>query len=374
MDHPVNTGTQTQQAVSGSWLQESRFMRACRRQPTRTTPIWLMRQAGRYMAEYRALREKYTILELIKTPELACEVTLQPINAFDLDAAIIFADILPPLESMGLELDFIKGEGPVIHNPVRTADDVERLRVLPPEETLGFTLEAIRLARRELDTRKIPLIGFSGAPFTLASYAVEGGSSRNRVKVKSMMFNRPDLWHALMTKLSDVAGHYLLAQAQAGAHVLQVFDSWAGELSPFDYEQHVMPYSRRAIDIAAQSGVPIIHFGTNTGSMLKHIQAAGGDVIGVDWRINLAQAWAILGDSVGIQGNLDPVALFADWEALETRARHILTLAKGKHGHIFNLGHGILPETPVDNVRRLVDFVHEYSQQLNSETETEVRA
>ncbi len=350
-------------------LEDSRFLRACRRQPTDATPIWLMRQAGRYMVEYRTTREKHSILEIIKTPELACEVTLQPINVFDLDAAIIFADILPPLEGMGLELDFVKGEGPTIYNPVRTADDIESLRVLPPEETLGFTLEAIRLARRELDSRGIPLIGFSGAPFTLASYAIEGTSSRNRIEVKNMMMSRPDLWHRLMAKLSEVAGHYLLAQAQAGAHVLQLFDSWVGELSPFDYEHMVLPYSRRAIEIASQAGVPIIHFGTNTSAMLPLIQAAGGDVIGVDWRIDLKQAWGLLGNQVGIQGNLDPVALFADWEALETRARHILDSVKGRPGHIFNLGHGILPETPVDNVRRLVDFVHEYSQRLNHESE-----
>ena len=351
---------------AASALQQSRFLRACRREATDATPIWLMRQAGRYMAEYRALREKHTILEIIKAPELACEVTMQPINAFDLDAAIIFADILPPLEGMGLQLDFVKGEGPMIYNPVRTAADVAALRVLPAEETLGFTLDAIKLARHELDSRGIPLIGFSGAPFTLASYAIEGGGSRNRVHVKSMMMSEPALWHALMGKLAEVAGHYLLAQAQAGAQVLQLFDSWVGELSPYDYEHAVLPYSRRAIEIARQAGVPIIHFGTNTGGMLPLIQAAGGDVIGVDWRMELPQAWALLGDSVAVQGNLDPVALFADWEALQARARHILDSVKGRPGHIFNLGHGILPHTPVDNVRRLVDFVHEYSRGLAS--------
>lgn len=362
MDHRISPTTISPVADT---FQESRFLRACRRQPTDMTPIWLMRQAGRYMAEYRKLREKYTILEMIKTPELACEVTLQPINAFNLDAAIIFADILPPLEGMGLELEFIKGEGPIIHNPVRTAEDIENLRVLPPEETLHFTLKAITLARHELDQRGIPLIGFSGAPFTLASYAVEGGSSRNRIAVKNMMMSQPALWHSLMTKLSEVAGHYLLAQARAGAQVLQLFDSWVGDLSPFDYEHYVLPYSRRVLEIGGASGVPMIHFGTNTSGMLDLIQSAGGDVIGVDWRIDLARAWQQLGDNVAIQGNLDPVALFADWEALKVRTRHILDSVKGKPGHIFNVGHGILPETPIENVRRLVDFVHEYSQQLN---------
>lgn len=371
MDKQINT---TLSKTSPDLLESSRFLRACRRQAADATPVWLMRQAGRYMTEYRTLREKYTILEIIKTPELACEVTLQPINAFNLDAAIIFADILPPLQGMGLELDFIKGEGPIIYNPIRTADDIERLRVLPPEETLGFTLEAIRLARCELDSRGIPLIGFSGAPFTLASYAIEGGSSRNRIEVKNMMMSQPELWHTLMTKLSEVAGRYLLAQAQAGAHVLQLFDSWVGELSPYDYEHSVLPYSRHAIDIASQAGVPVIHFGTNTSGMLPLIQAAGGDVIGVDWRIDLAQAWRILGDGVSIQGNLDPVALFADWEALKLGTRHILDSMKGKPGHIFNLGHGILPGTPVDNVRRLVDFVHEYSQQLNNQAQANTNA
>jgi len=349
---------------------EGRFLKACRRQPVDATPVWLMRQAGRYMAEYRALRERYTILELIKTPELACEVTLQPIRAFELDAAIIFADILPPLEGMGLPLEFVKGEGPVIATPVRTAAGIASLSVTPPEESLGFTLEAIRLARRELDGLHafpggsgLPLIGFSGAPFTLASYAIEGGGSRTHVRTKALMMGEPALWAQLMVKLSEVVGHYLLAQARAGAQVLQLFDSWAGQLSPADYYASVMPYSRRALEIARGAGVPVIHFGTDTSGMLPLIRKAGGDVIGVDWRIDLAEAWRMLGDGVAIQGNLDPVALFAPWPHLEQRARQVLDSARstGWPGHIFNLGHGILPETPVDNVRRLVDFVHEYS-------------
>ncbi|MEO8606443.1 MAG: uroporphyrinogen decarboxylase [Chloroflexota bacterium] len=343
-------------------IQENcRFLRACRREQVEATPIWLMRQAGRYMAEYRQLREKYSILELIKTPELACEVTLQPMNAFDLDAAIIFADILPPLEGMGLELDFVKGEGPAIYNPVRTADDVAHLRVTPPEESLSFTLEAIKLARAALDGRGLPLIGFSGAPFTLAAYAVEGGGSSNHLKVKSLMMSDPSTWHALMEKLSEVVGHYLLAQARAGAQVLQLFDSWVGQLAPEDYRHCVMPYTRRALDIARGAGVPIIHFGTDTGGMLELLRDAGGDVIGVDWRINLDTAWARLGDQVAVQGNLDPIALFAPWPELQKRAQIVLDQAQGRPGHIFNLGHGILPNTPIDNVKRLVDFVHEYT-------------
>jgi uroporphyrinogen decarboxylase len=344
-------------------LGQSRFLRACRREPTDATPIWLMRQAGRYMPEYRALRERYSILEMIKSPELACEVTLQPVRVFDLDAAIIFADILPPLQGMGLPLEFAQGEGPVIATPVRTAADVAALRVAPPEESLGFTLDAIRLVRRELDGRGLPLIGFSGAPFTLASYAIEGGSSRNFIHAKGMMMGEPELWAQLMEKLSEVVGNYLLAQARAGAQALQLFDSWVGQLSPDDYRASVLPYSRRAIEIARQAGVPIIHFGTATGGMLDLIREAGGNVIGVDWRMPLDVAWRGLGDKVAVQGNLDPVALFAPWPALERRAQLVLDAARsvGRPGHIFNLGHGILPKTPVDNVRRLVDFVHEYS-------------
>ncbi len=341
----------------------NRFLAACLQREVDTTPIWLMRQAGRYMAEYRALREKYGILELIKTPELACEVTMQPIKAFNLDAAIIFADILPPLESMGLQLSFGKGEGPIIHNPIRTPADVDALRTPAPEESLWFTLDAIALTRRELASSGIPLIGFSGAPFTLASYAIEGGGSHNYVITKSFMVSEPVAWSHLMTRLSTVVGHYLLAQARAGAQALQLFDSWAGCLSPADYQQYVLPYSQRAIEIASQSGVPIIHFGTGTSGMLNQIKQAGGDVIGVDWRIQLETAWEILGDSVALQGNLDPVALFYPWEDLRQQARAILDQARGHQGYIFNLGHGILPQTPLSNVERLIDFVHEYSLQ-----------
>ena len=339
----------------------SRFLRACYRKSTDATPIWLMRQAGRYMTEYRNMRQRFGILEIIKNPELACEVTMQPINAFDLDAAIIFADILPPLEGMGLNLEYTKGEGPVIDNPIRTITDIENLRVSSPVEVLSFTLEAIKLVRRELDGKNLPLIGFSGAPFTLACYAIEGGSSRNYLRTKNMMIGEPKAWHQLMEKMSIVVGQYLLAQAQVGAQVLQVFDSWVGELSPSDYLERVAPYTRNAIEIAKTANVPIIHFGTNTSGMLELIKETGGDVIGVDWRINLDDAWQRLGDDVAIQGNLDPAALFAPWEELKTKAQKVLEQAAGKPGHIFNLGHGILPETPVDNVKRLVDYVHEAS-------------
>lgn len=343
--------------------QTSRFLRAARGESVDAVPIWLMRQAGRYMAEYQALRKTHGILDIIKTPELAREVTLQPINAFELDAAIIFADILPPLEGMGLQLEFIKGTGPVIHNPVRTAADVEALQTPPADEALWFTLDAIKLTRQTLDERSIPLIGFSGAPFTLASYAVEGGSSKNKVKVKSLMYHDKEAWHTLMSKFAQVAGDYLLAQAEAGAQVLQLFDSWVGELSPDDYRQYVQPYSKQALDMAKDAGIPIIHFGTNTNGMLTDIRDAGGDIIGVDWRIDIDHAAQILGDDVGIQGNLDPVALHAPWEELQVRAQYILDRMHNRQGFIFNLGHGILPTTPVENVKKLVDFVHAYSKQ-----------
>jgi len=344
-----------------------RFLNACRCQPSDATPVWFMRQAGRYMSEYRALREKYSILEMIKTPELACTVTMQPIRTLAVDAAIIFADILPPLEGMGLQLEFVKGEGPVIHNPVRSRADIEALRTVNPQEHLWFTLEAIRLTRRELDLSGIPLIGFSGAPFTLASYAIEGGGSRSYQLTKGLMTSDPGAWHLLMEKLSDVVGQFLLAQARAGAQVVQIFDSWVGALSPADYREYVLPYSRRAIEIARQGNVPVIHFSTNTSSMLDLIQEAGGDVIGVDWRIDLATAWQQLKPGTAIQGNLDPVTLFAPWPEVEKRAKQILDQAAGHPGHIFNLGHGILPQTPVDTVRRLADFVHEYSATLSAQ-------
>lgn len=338
----------------------NRFLAACQRQAVDTTPIWLMRQAGRYMAEYRALREKYGILDIIKTPELACEVTMQPMNVFNLDAAIIFADILPPLEGMGLNLSFSKGEGPVIHNPLRSRADVEALRIPEPAESLWFTLQAISLVRRELRDRDLPLIGFSGAPFTLASYAIEGSGSSNYLYTKGLLMSDPQTWHLLMSKLSEVVGHYLLAQAQAGAQALQLFDSWAGCLSPADYREYVLPYSRRAIEIASQSHVPIIHFSTHTSGMLDVINEVGGDVLGVDWRISLEHAWNVVGEQKAVQGNLDPVALFAPWDELKRRTKQILDQSAGHAGYIFNLGHGILPHTPISNVQRLVDFVHEY--------------
>jgi len=341
--------------------QADRFLRACRREAVDATPVWLMRQAGRYMAEYRNLREQRTILEIIKTPDLATEVTLQPIRAFNLDAAIIFADILPVLEPMGLRLEFVKGEGPVIHNPVRTAEDVDALTVRPAEEALDFTLKAIGQVREALDGN-IPLIGFSGAPFTLVSYAVEGGPSRNYTMVKRLMYEHPDVWRRLMEKMALAVGDYLRAQVKAGAQALQVFDSWVGALSPADYRDYVLPYSQQAIQTAKQDAdVPLIHFGVGTSGMLPLLKEAGGDVIGVDWRMDLAEAWGRLGNDVAVQGNLDPVILFAPVEEIKKQTARILDSVKGRPGHIFNLGHGILQHTPVEHVAALVDFVHEYT-------------
>jgi uroporphyrinogen decarboxylase len=300
------------------------------------------------------------MLELLLTPELATAVTLQPIRAFDLDAAIIFADILTPLRGMGLALEFLPGEGPAILNPVAHAADVDALRVPPADENVGCTLQAIQLARLELDPLGIPLIGFAGGPFTLAAYAIEGGSSREYRRAKELMVTEPVLWHRLLGKLSQVVGETLLAQARAGAQVLQLFDSWAGALGPADYREYVLPHSRRAIEIAREAHVPIIHFGTNTAGLLELMQAAGGDVLGVDWRVDLDTVWSRLGGDVAIQGNLDPTALCFPWDELRRRAGRILDQVGGRAGHIFNLGHGVVPETPVDNVRRLIDFVHDY--------------
>jgi uroporphyrinogen decarboxylase len=338
-----------------------RFLKACRRQAVDCTPIWLMRQAGRYMESYRRLRQKYSTMQLIKTPELAVEITLQPVNAFDLDAAIIYSDILPPLEAMGLALEFAAGEGPIIHKPVRTESDVAALRVPEPRESLGFTLEAIRLARAELGDR-LPLIGFSGAPFTLATYAIEGGASRNLSLTKNLMYTQSETWHALMDKLTRLVGSYLQSQVEAGARALQMFDSWAGALSPLDYRTYVLPYSRRVLEAAQRTGVPVIHFSTGTGGMLEALAEAGGDVIGVDWRVELSDAWQRVGYTRAIQGNLDPLVLLAPLPEIERQTTHILAQADSRLGHIFNLGHGVLPQTPVEHVAALVDMVHERSK------------
>lgn len=336
-----------------------RFIRACRREPVDCTPLWFMRQAGRYMPEYRALRERHTLIELCKNPELAVQVTLQPIKAFNVDAAILFADLLLPFEPMGAPFEFQAGEGPVVLHPVRTQADVDRLRVFEPEEGLDYVMTAIRGLRQELDGNK-PLIGFAGAPFTLASYLIEGGKSSNYIHTKQMMYGEPELWHQLASKLAEVVRRYLRAQIEAGAQAVQLFDSWVGALSPEDYATFAEPHVRHVLADLVQTGVPVIHFGTGTHSLLELQQRAGGTVIGVDWRTPIEEARRRLGSDVALQGNLDPILLFAPREVLAKRASDLLNRA-GKLGYVFNLGHGILPQTDPDQVRFLCDWVHEHT-------------
>lgn len=338
-----------------------RFLKACRHEPVDATPVWLMRQAGRYMSEYRLLREKHSILECIKTPELAAEITFQPVKAFDLDAAIIFADILTLPEAMGLQLEFIGGEGPKFHNPIRHTDDLDRLRDVDPAETLGFTVDAIKLVTQELDGR-LPLIGFSGAPFTLACYAIEGSGSRHFALAKAFMYRQPEAWHRLLDRLATTIGQYLAAQAAAGAAALQLFDSWVGILSPQDYAEYVLPHTQKALALAtAEHKVPCIHFGTETATLLPAIATSGANVIGVDWRIALPEAWSLVGSDKALQGNLDPTLLFGPPEHIRQATRDLLDTVKGQTGHIFNLGHGVLPRTPTEHVAELIDEVHRYT-------------
>lgn len=334
-------------------------MRACRREAVPYTPIWLMRQAGRYMREYREVRAKTTFLELCKTPSLAAEVTVTAVERLGVDAAIIFADILLILEPMGVELEFAEGEGPVIHNPVRKAEDFERLREVEDANALEFVHEAIRQTRGALKP-DIPLIGFCGAPFTLASYLIEGGGSKNYVHTKRLMYDDAGAWHAMMSLIARALAKYLNAQIEAGAQAVQLFDSWVGCLSPDDYREFVLPHTREVIRNVTP-GVPVIHFGTGTAALLESLREAGGDVIGLDWRVRLDDGWRRVGHDVAVMGNLDPVALFANQDTLKAQAKRILDQAEGRNGHVFNLGHGILPQTPVENVIALVDMVHEMS-------------
>ncbi len=335
-----------------------RFLRACRREPVDTTPIWLMRQAGRYMPEYRALRSRYSMLDLCKNPELATEVTLQPIAAHKPDAAILFADILLPIEPMGAPFEFAQGEGPVVHSPIRTAEDVARLRVVEPRESLGYVLDAIAMIRRELDG-KTPLIGFAGAPFTLASYLIEGGKSSQYIRTKRLMYSEPRVWASLMEKLAEVVRLYLRAQVEAGAQAVQLFDSWVGALAPEDYATSVAPYVGHILQDVMTLGVPVIHFGTGTSTLLELQKQAGGTVIGVDQRLSLTEASRRLGPDIALQGNLDPMLLLAPWEVLSERAKKVVDEGKALPGHIFNLGHGVVPEVDQGQVTRLVEWVHE---------------
>jgi uroporphyrinogen decarboxylase len=339
-------------------LLQSPFLKACRREPTDVTPVWFMRQAGRYMPEYREVRARVGFLDLCKDPALATEVTVTAAERLGVDAAILFADILLILEPLGFDLEFSKGEGPVIHNPVRSAADIDRVRPLETIEPLGYVTRAVTSIRAALN-RSTPLIGFAGAPFTLACYAIEGGGSRHYEKAKAFMYRDPGAWDALLTRLVDATALYLNAQAAAGAQALQVFDSWAGNLGPDDYRRFVLPHMRRLFQ-ALDPAVPAIHFGTDTGSLLELQRDAGGQVIGLDWRVSLRAGWDRLGPGVAVQGNLDPTVLFAPRAELERQTRRVLAEAGGQPGHIFNLGHGILPHTPVDNVLAVVDVIRSY--------------
>jgi uroporphyrinogen decarboxylase len=335
------------------------FLLACRRAPVPYTPVWLMRQAGRYMAEYRAIRERLSFLELCKTPAAAAEVTLQPVDRLGVDAAILFADILLVLEPLGLGLTFEKGDGPVIARPVRAPEQVARMPRVDVADALAYVFETIRIVKRELAGR-VPLIGFAGAPFTLASYAIEGGGSRNYAHTKRLLYTHPDAFHALMARLVDVTADYLNGQIAAGVEAVQVFDSWVGNLAPDDYRASVLPHMQELFRRLDPS-VPAINFSTGTGGFIELVAAAGGDVVGLDWRIALDDGWRRVGYDRAIQGNLDPCVLLASRAVIRERARDLLARAEGRPGHVFNIGHGILPETPPDNVRALVDAVHELS-------------
>ncbi len=340
----------------------SLFVRAAKAQPTERTPVWFMRQAGRYMPEYRAIRKKYSLIEICKKPEIAAQVTIEAAEILTVDAAIIFADLLLPLEVMGLPFHFATGEGPKIEKPIRTMQDVAALRTDRADD-LGYVSEAVKIVCKHFGD-KLPVIGFCGAPFTLASYMIEGGSSRNYVFTKKMMYSAPDAWSELMDKLVSVTAEYSAEQVRAGADTIQIFDSWVGCLSLEDYRRYVLPHVTKLVKRLQKTEVPIIYFGTDSATLLPSMKETGAEVIGLDWRIPLDAGWQSLGLRGSVQGNLDPVLLFADWKQLQPRAEDILRRAAGRPGHIFNLGHGILPETPVDNVKALCDFVREHSAEF----------
>ncbi len=348
---------------------DSRFVRACRREPVDVTPVWLMRQAGRYMPEYQNVRKHHSILEICKNSELAAEVTITAAERLKVDAAIIFADLLLPLEVMGLDFEFVAGEGPVIHAPLREANAIAQLKTDRAAE-LGYVSESVRIVARHFGTR-LPVIGFCGGPFTLASYMIEGGGSGSYIQTKRLMYRDPEAWDELMRRIVKVLAQYSVDQANAGADALQVFDSWVGCLSPQDYHRFVLPHAKALIAELKATSVPIIYFGTNTATLLTSMKQTRAEVIGVDWRLPINEAFALLGQKHAVQGNLDPVVLFASEDEVRQQVREVIDRAAGRPGHIFNLGHGILPETPVGNVLALVDEVHTYSvskQHSSSET------
>ncbi|MPZ13452.1 MAG: uroporphyrinogen decarboxylase [Chloroflexi bacterium] len=341
---------------------EERMLAACRRATVDATPVWFMRQAGRCLSEYRDLRQRYDILTIAKTPELSARVTWMPVEAFGVDAAVLFADIMLPLEGMGVSFAIEPDVGPIIDTPIRSAADVARLRVIDAEEATPYVFEAIRILRRELAGRAA-LIGFAGAPFTMACYLLEGRPSRDFSRARTLMFSLPEVWHGLMETLTEVVVRYLRGQVQAGVQVLQLFDSWVGALSPWEYERFVLRHSARILSEMRACGVPTIHFGTGTSSLLELMARAGGDLVGVDWRVLLDEAWDRIGQDRGIQGNLDPAAVVAPFDVAEEAARDVLRRANGRPGHVFNLGHGVLPDTPPDHLSRLVELVHSATSQ-----------
>jgi uroporphyrinogen decarboxylase len=334
---------------------EPLLVRACRREPVERTPVWFMRQAGRSLPQYREIRKRYGLFDIVRRPELCAEVTLQPVDAHGVDAAVMFTDIMFPVLGMGVDVELVENVGPVISRPVATRADVDRLRVADPDESAPFILEAVRIVRDELAPERA-VIGFCGGPFTVAGYLIEGKPSREFEKVKSMMYREPGVWHALADKLADQFARYIAGKVRAGADVIQVFDSWVGALSPFDYDEFVAPYSAR---ILSAVDVPTIHFGTGTAGLLAQLADAGGEVIGLDWRIALDDGWSQVGDERGVQGNLDPAVLLGPWERVEAATRDILGRASGRPGHVFNLGHGVPPETDPAVLRRLTEYVHE---------------
>ena len=343
----------------------SLLVRAARSEPVEHTPVWFMRQAGRVLPGYRSLRERWSLIDISRQPELALTVSLEPVRRMPLDAAILFADIMTPLIAVGLPITIVDGVGPVIAEPIRAIDGVGALRPLEPEADVPFVLETLRMLRAELSPRRA-VIGFAGAPFTLAAYLIEGRASRDYVRTKTLMYGEPAVWDELMSRLTEITTRYLLAQIRAGADVVQLFDSWIGALGPADYEVYARPYVRRIFSAVASTGTPTIHFGAGTATLLEQMRDDGASVIGIDWRTPLDRAWDRLGSGLAVQGNLDPTVLFAPPALMEAKALDVLERAGARPGHVFNLGHGLLPGTPLDNVIRLVDFVHEASATIRN--------
>lgn len=331
------------------------FLDACYGKKTSYTPIWFMRQAGRYLPEYRKIKGEKNILDIVRTPELAAQIALQPVDILGVDAAILYADIMIPLLGIGIDLEIVENIGPVIHSPLKRLEDVKELRVLSPQTDIPYLLETIKILRGELE---VPLIGFSAAPFTLASYLVEGKPSRDFMKIKSLMYGKKETWTMLMEKLTDLIIVYLQAQAEAGIQAIQLFDSWVGALAEDDYNEYVLPYSKKIFAALRSTNLPLIHFGTNTAGMLESFASVDCDVVGVDWRISLDKAWQRVGLKKSLQGNLDPVLLTSEWEVVKRYVDHMFEILPKKEGYIFNLGHGIVPATPVENAKRLVEYIH----------------